>query len=73
MKEDDLRRVEAELGLTPPGDYRRLLLAFPFPLADRTQMIGSPRACGCSRWRHHGRRPLAGVGKDRQVEPASVM
>ena len=30
MKGDGLRRVEAELGLTPPGDDRGLLLALPF-------------------------------------------
>ncbi len=30
MKEDGLRRVEAELGLTLPGNYRRLLVALPF-------------------------------------------
>ena len=30
MTEDGLRRVEAELGPTPPGDYRRRLPAFPF-------------------------------------------
>ena len=30
MKEDELRRIEAELRLTLPDDYRRLLLAFPF-------------------------------------------
>lgn len=30
MKEDELRRIEAELRLTLPDDYRRLMLAFPF-------------------------------------------
>ena len=46
MKEDGLRRVEAELGLTPPGDYRRLLLALPYtPVGgDRVyRLYGDPR------------------------------
>jgi len=42
MKGDGLRRVEAELGLTPPGDERGLPLAFPFTPAGRTRTASGP-------------------------------
>jgi hypothetical protein len=31
MTLDDLARIEASLGLQLPGDYRALMLRYPFP------------------------------------------
>lgn len=41
MTEDELRRIEAELRLALPEDYRRLVLAYPFSPPAATACTGS--------------------------------